>query len=185
MCFFAPLLGALGIGGAGAGAAGAGAAASSSIGIGSIFKLGAGIFSAVSKISQANSAAKAAEETARQQEQAALDAIEQGKDESDQRRRAGAIEAARQQAGLAANGIDIGGGLANNLFDESVEVTESDAFAIRENAVRRGRQFSQQAANSRTEANSLRSQGTFGAIGTVLTSAAQVGSKFKPAGSFT
>ncbi|MEM8838116.1 MAG: hypothetical protein AAGE89_08490 [Pseudomonadota bacterium] len=178
MCFFAPLLGALGIGGAGAGAAGAAGAVSGGLSIGSIFKIGAGIFSAVSKISQAHAAAKAAEETARQQDQAALDAIEQGKDESDRRRRAGAIEASRQQAGLAANGIDVSGPLGLDLLNESFEVTGSDAFAIRENAVRRGRQFAQQAANSRTEARSIRSQALFGAVGSLLTTASKVGPKF-------
>lgn len=122
--------------------------------------------------------AAAAISTAQAQEAAARDAIEQGNQESDKRRRAGAAMQAENIAGMAANGIDVGGAQALDVLDDNQFLIEEDAFSIRENARRSATNLSQSAANSRADAASAKSNSVFAPISTVLTTAAKVGNKY-------
>ena len=138
-----------------------------------------GLTSAVSKISNARSQANALEDTAAQQEQAAFDEIEQGREDADRRRRAGHLEIGEQRAALAANGIDVDGQVALDLLDDSQSIIDQDAFSIRENARRGGQASAQNAANSLTQASNTRSQGTFGSFNTILSSGSKIAPQFK------
>lgn len=156
-----------------------GAAESTLGGLSTIFSVGSGLLGAYATFQDSRAQASALEQQAAQQEAAARDRLEQGREESDRRRRAGAIQQGQQVAALAANGIDVEGDLALDLLDDSSTLVSEDAFSIRENARRGATGLSQQAANSRTSAANARSEGTFGAISTVLTTGAKVGSKFR------
>lgn len=132
-----------------------------------------------------NQQAKLDAETANLQEKQAHEALEQGKEESDRRRRAGAIQRGEQVAALAANGVDVEGGLALDLLDDSDMIVGQDAFAIREQSRIAADGYAQQARNSRIRSNnatvqarSVKRKGTFGAIGTILTTAAMAGQRF-------
>lgn len=157
----------------------AGAAGSTLGGLSTIFSVGSGLLGAYATFQNSRAQAAALEEQAAQQEAAARERLEQGREESDRRRRAGAIQLGEQRAALAANGIDVEGDLALNLLDDSSTIISEDAFSIRENSRRGAQGLSQQAANSRTQATNARSEGTFGAISTILTTGAKVGSKFR------
>lgn len=138
---------------------------------------GAGV-SALYTMKNASAQAAAARQTAQAQEQAARDALEAGEDASDRKRREGAQFAARQKAALAANGVDVGGAAAIDILDDTAELVEQDAFAIRENSRLQAQSFSQQAANSKAQAESYDSQALFQPIATVLTTGAKVGEKY-------
>lgn len=146
--------------------------------IGTIASIGSGVLSAYSQVQNSKAQAAAAISTAKAQEEAARDAIEQGDQESDKRRRAGAAMQAENIAGMAANGIDVGGVQALDVLDDNQFLIEEDAFSIRENARRSATNLSQSAANSRAEAASARSNSVFAPISTVLTTAAKVGNKY-------
>lgn len=190
MCF-APLIPALG---AAAGAGGAAAGGSTILGtIGTIATIGGGLLSAYGQIQNNKAIEQAAKVDAINQQIAANQAIEQGQDESEQRRRAGAQTEGANIAALAANGVDVTGSQAIDILDDNKFLVEEDAFAIRENARRTAQGFSQQSANSTARAKSARSSGFFQPVGTILTTAAKVGNKYsawvtqsrtQPAGAF-
>lgn len=148
--------------------------------LGTVATIGSGLITAYSQMQNAKAATQAAEQTATAQERAAFETLQQGEDESDRRRAAGAAIKSENRVALAASGVDVGGEHALDLLDDQSTIVEEDAFAIRETARRRATGFSQDAANSLTEANSQRSEATFAPISTILTTAAKVGSKYTP-----
>ncbi len=147
-------------------------------GASTLFGVGSGLLGAYATYQNGRAQASALEQQAADQERSARQRLEQGREESDRRRRAGAIQLGNQRAALAANGVDVEGELAIDLLDDSSQVIDEDAFSIRENSRRDATSLSQQSANSLTQAANARSEGTFGAISTVLTTGAKVGSKF-------
>ena len=140
--------------------------------------VGSGVVGAVTAVQQGKANAAAAAATARAQEQSARETLQQGKDEADRRRRAGAALQAEQSVGLAANGVDLGSAAALDMLGDTKRLVEEDAFAIRENSRRAAAGLSQGAANSLAEAKSQRSAGKWGAIDTILTTGAKVGAKY-------
>lgn len=146
--------------------------------VGTVASVASGLVGAYATVQNSRAQAKALEAQSAQEAEAARDALIQGEEESDRRRRAGAIQAGEQRAALAANGIDVEGEIALDILDDNQTLIEEDAFAIRENSRRAAKGFAQRSANSSTQASNARSQGTFGAISTVLTTASKVGSKF-------
>ncbi len=148
-------------------------------GMSTLFSVGSGLMGAYATYQNGQAQASALEQQAAQQEAAARQSLEQGREESDRRRRAGAIQLGDQRAALAANGIDVEGELAIDLLDDSSALISEDAFSIRENSRRSAAGLSQQAANSRTSASNAASEGMFGAVSSVLTTGAKVGSKFR------
>lgn len=175
--------------GAAAGAIGGGSALG---GLGTIFSIGSGLIGAFAQIQNANAEAAALEQQARldeiqakEEEEASLEFLERGREESDRRRRAGAIQKGDQRAALAANGVDVEGELAIDLLDDTSTIIADDAFAIRENSrleaegeTQKARNSRWRAAGNRTKASNVKSAGTFGAIGTILSTGAKVGSRF-------
>lgn len=148
--------------------------------LGTAATIGGGLITAYSQMQNARVAAQAAEATAAASSQAARETLEQGAEESDIRRRAGAAQIAENRAALAASGVDVGGEQALDILDDQSTIIREDAFAIRETARRRATGLSQSAANALTEARSQRSKATFAPISTLLTTAAKVGSKYTP-----
>ena len=126
----------------------------------------------------AKAQAEAATRTARAQEQAAREALEQGADESDRRRQAGAALMGENRAAMAANGVDVTGAQALDVLDDTRFLIEEDAFAIRENSRRQARNFSQSAANSRTQAENARRDAFFAPVQTLLSTASSVGRQY-------
>lgn len=158
---------------------GTAAAAAGTMGtIGTIASVGGGIISAYSQVQNSKAQAAAATRTAQAQDVAALQAIEQGEQESDKRRRSGAALQAENTVGMAANGVDVGSAQALDVLDDGQFLIEEDAFTIRENSRRSGTGMAQAAANSRAEAQTARSNATFAPIKTMLTTAATVGNKY-------
>lgn len=148
-------------------------------GLGTALTIGGGAISAYSTYQNGKAQARAANETAMQQEKAAREAVAAGERENDlQRRRVGQLQG-ENRAALAANGVDVNSGAAIELLNDTKWQAEEDAFAIRENATRSANAYGQQAANSRADGASAKSAGMFGAIGTVLGTATKVGDRYK------
>lgn len=146
--------------------------------LGSLFSVGSGVVGAYSSIQSGRAAQAAAEATARQQESAARESLRQGDDESERKRRAGAAVLAQQRVAMAANGIDVSSASAIEQLDDTKAAIEDDAFAIRQNFRNQAGNYSQMAANSRTEGANALSQGRWGAAGTILSTGAKVGEKY-------
>lgn len=160
--------------------AGAGALLGGLRGAGGFANLGSGVLSAYSMLQNGRAQAAAAARTAAAQEEAARRALEAGEEKSDKTRRKAALLAGQQKISNAANGVDLGSASALDLLDDTALLAEADAFAIRENARSSATNFSQSAANSLAQGASANSQGTFGALGTLLTSASKVGKRWAP-----
>jgi hypothetical protein len=146
--------------------------------IGTIAGVGGGIISAYSQVQNSKAQAAAATRTAQAQDVASLQAIEQGEQESDKRRRSGAALQAENKVGMASNGVDVGSAQAIDVLDDGKFLIEEDAFTIRENSRRSGTRMAQAAENSRSEAQTARSNATFAPIKTMLTTAGNVGNKY-------
>lgn len=134
--------------------------------------------SAYASYRNAAMAQQVAERNAKEQDKAALQAIEQGQQESDRQRAAGARLLAEQRVGMAANGLDLSGGNALEVLTDTGRLVEQDAFAIRENARRGAGQMAVGAANSRADAMSARSEKFFGPATSLLSGAAKVGNRY-------
>lgn len=170
-----------GAGGAAAGAGGAAAGAGSAWGtLGTVATAGSGLISAYSAVQNGNAQAEAANAMAKQQDQAAQQALEAGDREALlQQRRAAALQGENKVA-LAASGIDVNSTAALDLLGDSQLQANEDLFAIRTDAARTASGYGQQAASSRTAAQSARSQGRWGAVNTLLQTGAKVGDRYRP-----
>ncbi|MBS0323576.1 MAG: hypothetical protein JSR19_06960 [Proteobacteria bacterium] len=97
-----------------------------------------------------------------------------------------------QRAALAANGVDLGEGSANDVLTTTAFMGEHDALTIRDNATRQAWAYRVQAANNMSNADVLQTSGdninpTMSAMGSLLTSAGSVAGswyKFKKEGVF-
>ena len=184
MClpFLAPVMTGIStfLGGGGAAAAGGAAGASSGIWgtIATAASVGSGVIGAVSQYQNAKTAEATSKVNARAEEVAALEALKEGERRSDNVRRAASIQQGDQKVALAANGVDLSSANAISLLDETRDLSEADAFAIRTNAQNEASGRAQRAANYSTEAGSYKSAATFGPMKTILGTAAKVGNKY-------
>jgi len=147
--------------------------------IGTIASIGGGAISAYAQMQNSKAEAAAATRTAAAQDEAARKSIEQGEQESDRQRRVGAQLQSENKAAMAANGVDVTGAQALDVLDDQRFMVEADAFTIRENARSSAGNLSQAAANSRASASSAKSNAFFAPVGTLLSTAAKVGDKYK------
>lgn len=147
-------------------------------GLGIAATVAGGVVTAYSQVRNAKMQQRAANRTAVAQDEAARDALEQGNQESDRRRAAGAALKGENMAALAANGVDVGSEQAIDLLDDTHDLIEDDAFTIRENSRRQATNFAQGAANSRADAASAKSAAFFAPISTILGTTAKVGNKY-------
>lgn len=148
-------------------------------GIGTAASAASGAVGAYSALQQGNAAESAAKATAAQQQEAAVESLRQGTEESDRQRRAGAAQIAQQKIAMAANGVDLGAASAIEVMDDTKAMIEEDAFAIRHNAGQQAKGYAQQAANSLTQGRNARSESRWGAFNTILNTGARVGPKFR------
>ena len=146
--------------------------------IGTAASIGGGVISAYAQVQNAKAQAEAATRTAQAQEEAARQALEQGAQESDRRRQAGAAMIAENTAAMAASGVDVTGAQALDVLDDTRFMVEEDAFAIRENSRRRAEGHSQAAANSLADASSARRNAFFAPVQTLLSTASSVGRRY-------
>lgn len=164
-----------------AGAAGTAAAGSSIMGtIGTIASIGSGVVGAVSSIQGGNAAAAAASATAQQQERAAIQAMEASEREAMLTQRRAAQMRGENRVALAAQGVNVNSVEALELLENFDTQVEEDLFAIRENGVRAANSYGQDAANSRAQGASAKSQGRWGAGSSLLSTAARVGERWRP-----
>ena len=171
------------VGGAGA-AAGAGlatgAAALSTAQIVSLgITLAGGAFGVISSVQQANAQSRALKTAAKDKEEAARVALDEGKRQSNIRREAGRRTQSEQAARMAANGVDVNAGSALDLLDETLITTEEDAFSIRSNSQTEAQGLFRGAANDRTNAGAAKQEGLFKGIGTVLTTGSTLSSQWQ------
>jgi len=165
---------------AGTAAAGTAAAGAGTLGtLSTIATLGSGIMSAYGQRQSAKAQEAVAKANARNAEVAADNALEAGREESDKVRRRASLVQGRQRASMAANGVDVTSADAIDLLDDSKMLAEEDAFTIRENARRRAEGMDVQSANYETQASAARSEGFYRPMGTLLTTGAKVGSKYR------
>lgn len=126
--------------------------------------------------------AAVAEQNARTSENLAKDAEQRGQIAEQNQRRQTAALMGRQQAVLAAKGIDLANGTPLDILSQSAEYGELDALTIRHNASLEALQLRAQAGNQRAqgqlsllEGNNAATAGTLSAGGTLLSGGAKAG----------
>ncbi len=120
------------------------------------------------QIQSANAAAAASEYQAKQSRILAEDAINRGAVEEQAQRRKTAALASRQQAVLAASGLDITSGSPLAVLADTAQLGELDAQTVRANAGREAAQLRSQADLFDMQGANQKSAGVLGAMGTAL-----------------
>lgn len=82
--------------------------------------------------------------------------------------------AGTQRANFAANGIDLGSGVVEEIIDQTYTFGETDALTIRFNAMNEAWGYRTQATNSRNDARFAKYRGNTEARNTYLTTAASI-----------
>lgn len=160
------------------GATGAAGAASSGLNFAKALKIGSGVASAIGGYTSARAQSAAASANAEAQNEAARLSLERGTEEANLQRRRAAAQISKNRAAMAANGLDVGGELATSLLSQQEIFAEEDALAIRENARQRASNFAVQASNSALDARMARTASITQPLGTLLTTASQVGRRY-------
>lgn len=144
--------------------------------------IGSTLLGAAGQIQQGNAAASAAKYNAQVAEmnatlsdRKAKDALERGKIEEQNKRQEIAQLKGRQQASMAANGVDLSFGSPLDTIVDTAVLGELDALTVRRNANREAYDYEVQAVNgradatlSRMNAKAAKTGGYLGAVGTVL-----------------
>lgn len=115
-------------------------------------------------------------------EYAAQDALKRGEDEAMRARRAGDQIKGAQRASMAARGLDLGVGTAQELQDQTDFFSLSDQTTARDNAKRDAWSARVQGANARAQGDAARRQGNLASFSTLLGTAGQVSSKWRQYG---
>jgi hypothetical protein len=147
-----------------------------------------GLYGAYSQRQQASEQAsyerRVSEINARKQENEAQAVKNRSIRAENESRRATAELRARQISQFAALGMDINSGSALNLQNDTLNLGEIDALTIRENYDQQAGQLIEAGGLTRQDgryrASNIKSQGTANAVGTLLTTAGSVASKWKP-----
>jgi len=136
------------------------------------------VASAYGTYQQGQSAQDASRYNAKMAEYAAQDAERRGEEEALAVRRKAASLKSSQRVSLAARGLDISYGTAQDLQDQTDFFGEQDVNTARYNA--RSQAWSARASGDlmRAEGDAAAYQGTIGAAGTLLSGAGQVASKW-------
>ena len=119
--------------------------------------------------------AQVAEMNATLADRAAKDALERGAAEEQRKRMEIAAIQGRQQAAMAANGVDLTFGSPLDTLVDTATMGELDALTIRRNAAREAYDYETQGVNyradatlSRMNASAAKTGGYLGAAGTIL-----------------
>jgi hypothetical protein len=130
-----------------------------------------GVMSAYGQYESGKYQEKVAKNNAIIQQRMAKDALKRGQTAEDRHRDKVAQFKSQQAAKMGAAGIDLGVGSATDLLADTAMMGELDALTIRSNAQREAYGHGVQAQNYLSQGELARSQGTYGAIGTLLTTA--------------
>lgn len=155
--------------------------------------IGSTIMGGIGQIQQANAAsasarynAQVAEMNAEIAEKRAKSTIEAGKNEEQMKRQEVARILGQQQAGMAANGVDLTFGSPLDTIVDTAVLGELDALTIRTNTYREAYNARVDAANYRAQrhlyegqAKSAQTGGYIGAMGTVLGGAGKAYGQYK------
>lgn len=115
-------------------------------------------------------------------ENSAKDAVNQGNAEASQRRERARQLAGTQAATMAANGVDLGGGTATDVFADTAGMGELDALTTLNNAQRQAYGLQSQAAGQRSQASAATAFGNQQAGLTLLNGALNAYGGYKMAG---
>lgn len=133
-----------------------------------------GIQQASAQRAAASAEAQAADQNARVAQQQAEQARQIGNIEEERQLRRVRAALGAQRAALAANGLDINTGSALDLQAETAGFGAADALNLRANALRQAWGFEVDATNSKNRARAARAQGRNSAMGTLITTGAQL-----------
>ena len=147
--------------------------------LGTVATVGGGILSAYSMHQQGKAANAAAQETAKAQDAAALQTMEAADREDLLMRKRFAQQEGGNKVALAASGVDVNSAGALELLGENRREFEEDALVIRTNAQRSANSQGLSAAATRQEGLNAKSAGTWGAVGSILSTASRVGDRYK------
>lgn len=111
-------------------------------------------------------------------EYAAQDALKRGEDEAMRARRQGDQLKGAQRASMAARGIDLGVGTAQELQDQTDFFSLTDQSTARDNAKRDAWSSRVAGTNAKAQGDAARRQGNLSAFSTLLGSAGQVSGKW-------
>lgn len=138
----------------------------------------AGGISAISAYQQGQANKQVAYNNARMAEYAAADSQRRGEEEAQAARRRGDQVKGAQRARMAAAGLDLGVGTAQELQDQTDFFSETDQSTARFNAARDAWASKEQAKGYRAQGSAAAQQGTLSAFGTILGTGAQVSDKW-------
>ncbi len=146
-----------------------------------ILGLVGGIVQAAGIKQQGDYAAQVAENNAKTAEQNAAYAREAGSEAAATASRKAAAEGATIRAGLAANGVDVNTGSAADVATGNRETGRLDAETVMNNAELQAYGYTTTAVNEKAQAEQDRIGASFGAAGSLLSSASSIGFKFNKA----
>ena len=139
------------------------------------------LMGAAGQIQQGNAAAAArrynqqvAEMNAKIADNQARDALERGKIEEQKKRREVAQISGRQQAAMAANGVDISFGSPLDVLADTAIQGELDALTIRSNTYREEYDYRVKGANQRAQGSLARMEGDAAKTGSLLSAGATI-----------
>lgn len=115
-------------------------------------------------------------------ENSAKDAINQGNAQAAQQRQRARQLSGTQTATMAANGVDLGGGTATDIFADTAGMGELDALTTVNNAQRQAYGLQSQAAGQRSQASAYTASGNQQAGMTLLNGALNAYGGYKMAG---
>lgn len=105
----------------------------------------------------------------------AEDALVRGEQDATRRRIKTESQIGSQRARLAAQGVDVNVGSAAEVQAETAALSELDVVTIRNNAAREAWGYRTQASDYRARGQIARMEGTYDALGTLLTTGARAG----------
>lgn len=137
--------------------------------------IGAGGLTAYGQYQSGRANDRLARQNARIAEAQAEDALVRGEQDVTRRRIKTEGQIGAQRARLAAQGVDINVGSAAEIQAETAALSELDVVTIRNNAAREAWGYRTQAADYRARGRIARTEGTYDALGTLLTTGARAG----------
>lgn len=157
-----------------------GASATSAYAVGTAVALvgASGAMSAYGSYQQGQTAAKVARNNQIMGEYAAQDAVKRGDEDAARVRRTGDQIKGAQRSSMAARGLDLGVGTAQELQDQTDFFSLTDQNTARDSAKRDAWASRAQGANIRAQGDAARQQGNLAAFSTLLGTAGQVSGKW-------
>lgn len=132
--------------------------------IGTTISAATSVAGGVMALQQGNYQAAVARENAKMSDAAAVDALEQGKRETQLNYRRQTQLQGAQRAAMAANGIDLSFGSALDVQGDSKMIAREDANTIAQNAGRAAKGYDIEGANYRSQASAAKMKGTAGLV---------------------